>query len=457
MEGCYGIILAAGEGKRMKSKLPKVLHKICGKSMIDYVIDAVKTANINEFAVVVGHGGDIVKKHLGDNIKTIYQDKQLGTGHAVMCCESFLKCKDGVVIVLAGDAPLINSNTISNVLEYHKVNNFSATILTAEIENPSGFGRIIRDDFGNVERIVEDKDAKEDEKKVKEINSGTYCFNIGELLWALKKINNNNAQGEYYLTDVIEILRKDGKKIGAYVSDFSEFMGVNSRFQLYEASIVMQQRINTRLMNEGVTIIDLKSTYIDDKVKIGKDTIIYPNVIIEGETSIGEDCIIGPNSRIVDSVIENGVEVQSSIILNSIVKSNAKIGPFAYIRPESEIGKEVKIGDFVEIKKSKIGEGTKIPHLTYVGDADVGEGCNLGCGTITVNYDGTNKHKTIIGNKVFVGCNTNLVAPLKIGDNAYVAAGSTLTEDVPKGALAIAREKQVNKEGWVEKKGLWKK
>lgn len=457
MDNCYGIILAAGQGKRMKSKLPKVLHKICGKPMIDYVTEAVLSAGVKDFVVVVGHGADAVREHLGNDIKTIHQDNQLGTGHAVMCCESFLKDKDGVVIILAGDAPLINSNTISSVLQYHILNHFSATILTANTENPYGFGRIIRDGFGNVERIVEDKDASEDEKKVKEINSGTYCFNISELLFALKKINNNNAQGEYYLTDVIEILKKDGKKIGAYVSDFTEFMGVNSRVQLYEASVVMRDRINTRLMNDGVTIIDPNSTYIDANVKIGIDTIIYPNVIIEGNTLIGEECIIGPNSRIVDSIIEDGVECQSSIVLNSLVKSNAKIGPFAYIRPESEIGKEAKIGDFVEVKKSKIGDGTKIPHLTYVGDAEIGQGCNLGCGTITVNYDGTNKHKTIIGNKAFIGCNASIVAPVKIGNNAYVAAGSTITKDVPDGALAVARERQVNLEGWVERRGLWKK
>ncbi|SKA95393.1 UDP-N-acetylglucosamine pyrophosphorylase /glucosamine-1-phosphate N-acetyltransferase [Caloramator quimbayensis] len=457
MDSCYGIVLAAGEGKRMKSKLPKVLHKICGKAMIDYVTDSIKSAGVNDFVVVIGHGKDIVKSHLGSEVKTVEQDRQLGTGHAVMCCEDFLKGKDGVVIVLAGDAPLINANTISNVLQYHSLNGFSTTILTANVENPKGFGRIIRDNDGNVERIVEDKDATSDERKVKEINSGTYCFNISELLFALKKINNNNAQGEYYLTDVIEILKKDGKKIGAYVSDFTEFMGVNSRVQLYEAGIVMKERINKKLMEDGVTIIDPLSTYIDASVKIGKDTVVYPNTIIEGNTSIGEDCIIGPNSRIANSIIENGVECQYSVVLESIIKCDAKIGPFAYIRPESEIGKKVKIGDFVEVKKSKIGDGTKVPHLTYVGDAQIGEGCNLGCGTITVNYDGTNKHNTIIGDKSFIGCNTNLVAPVKIGNNAYVAAGSTITDDVPDGALAVAREKQVNKEGWVEKRGLWKK
>lgn len=457
MEGCYGIVLAAGEGKRMKSKLPKVLHRICGKAMVDHVVGALKAAGVNDFIVVVGHGADMVSNHLGSSIKTAYQEKQLGTGHAVMCCESFLKGKNGVVIILAGDAPLINAKTISKVFEYHVANQFSATVLTADADNPDGFGRIIRNQDGNIEKIVEHKDAAEEEKNIKEINSGTYCFNIAELMDVLGKISNNNSQGEYYLTDAIEILKKQGKKVGAFKADFTEFMGVNSRVQLYEANEVMRKRILLNLMNEGVSIIDPSSTYIDVDVMVGKDTIIYPGTIIEGKTTIGEDCIIGPNTRIVDCIIENGVECQSSVVLKSTIKDGAIIGPFAYIRPESVIGKEVKIGDFVEIKKSKIRDKTKVPHLAYVGDAEVGEKCNLGCGTITVNYDGTSKHMTIIGDRAFIGCNTNLVAPVKVGNNAYVAAGSTITDDVPDGSLAIAREKQINKEGWVEKKGIWKK
>jgi bifunctional UDP-N-acetylglucosamine pyrophosphorylase/glucosamine-1-phosphate N-acetyltransferase len=457
MKNCYGLILAAGEGKRMKSKLPKVLHRVCGKPMIDHIIGAVKGAGVEELIVVVGHKADVVKAHLDEDIKTAYQEKQLGTGHAVMCCEDFLRDKDGVVIVLAGDAPLITQDTISKVFEYHIENGYSATILTADAEDATGLGRIIRNESGEVERIVEDKDCNPQEKLVKEVNSGNYCFNIKDLLEALKKINNNNAQGEYYLTDTIEIMRKSGKKVGAYKTDFSEFMAVNSRYQLYEANDAMKKRIMKKFMNEGVTIIDPASTYIDSDVKIGMDTIIYPGTIIEGKSVIGENCVIGPNSRIVDSIIENGVEVQSSVVLKSHIKDGASIGPFAYIRPDSVIGRNTKIGDFVEIKKSTIGDGTKVSHLTYIGDAEVGEGCNFGCGTVVVNYDGTKKHKTVVGNNAFIGCNTNLVAPVSVGDNAYIAAGSTITDNVPDGSLAIARARQVNKEGWVDKKGIWKK
>lgn len=457
MGNCYGIILAAGEGKRMKSKLPKVLHKVCGKAMVEHVIHAVEKAGVEDYSVVIGHKADMVKAHLGENVKTAFQDKQLGTGHAVMCCEDFLRDKDGTVIILAGDAPLITSETISKVFEYHAENGYSATVLTADTDNPQGFGRIVRNQSGDIERIVEHKDATEEEKNIKEINSGTYCFNIAHLLDALKSINNNNAQGEYYLTDAIEILKSQGKKVGAFKSEFVEFMGVNSRVQLHEASEVMKKKILTRLMEDGVTILDAASTYVEAGVKIGSDTIIYPGTVIEGQCEIGEDCIIGPNTRLVNCKVDNNVEVQSSVVIESHIKDGASVGPFAYIRPDSVIGRDVKIGDFVEIKKSTIGDNTKVSHLTYIGDAEVGKSCNFGCGTVVVNYDGTNKNKTIIGDKSFIGCNSNLVAPVKVGDKAYIAAGSTITEDVPDGSLAIARSKQVNKEGWVDKKGIWNK
>lgn len=457
MKSCYGLILAAGEGKRMKSKLPKVLHKVCGKSMIDYIIEAVKGAEAEETVVVVGHKADIVKEHLGDTVKTAFQDKQLGTGHAVMCCEEFLKDKDGIVIILAGDGPLITKETISKVFKYHRENKSSATVLIADAVDPTGLGRIVRNSNGEIEKIVEHKDASESEREITEVNSSNYCFEIKDLLSSLKKLNNNNAQGEYYLTDVIEILKNEGKKVLAYKTDFKEFMAVNSRDQLSSASQAMKERILSKLMADGVTIIDPSSTYIESDVVIGKDTIVYPGAFIEGSTVIGEDCIIGHNTRILNGKIGNSVEIQSSVIIDSKVGEFTKVGPFAYIRPESVIGDNVKIGDFVEIKKSTIGNGTKISHLTYVGDSEVGEKCNFGCGTVTVNYDGSKKYKTVIRDGAFIGCNTNLVAPVTIEEGAYTAAGSTITKDVPRGALAIGRSKDVIIEGWVEKKGILKK
>jgi bifunctional UDP-N-acetylglucosamine pyrophosphorylase/glucosamine-1-phosphate N-acetyltransferase len=457
MRNCYGIILAAGEGKRMKSKLPKVLHKVCGKPMIDHIINAMKGAGVEDCIVVVGHKAEIVREHLEGKVETSYQEKQLGTGHAVMCCNDFLKDKDGTVIVLAGDAPLITSETISKVFDYHISSGCAVTVLTADAKDPTGLGRIIRNQQGDIEKIVEHKDATEEERQVKEVNSANYCFNISDLLDALKKVNNNNAQGEYYLTDTIEILKKAGKKVGAYKTDFIEFMAVNSRIQLQEANEAMNRRTLEGFMADGVTIIDPKTTYIDSSTVIGKDTIIYPGTVIEGEVRIGDDCIIGPNSRIVDSSIGDSVEIQYSVITESSVGDGTHVGPFAYVRPQSVIGKNTKIGDFVEIKKSQIGDGTKVAHLTYIGDAEVGEGCNFGCGTVIVNYDGTKKYKTLIGDHAFIGCNSNLVAPVEVGDNTYIAAGSTVTDNVPDGSLAIARARQVNKEGWVEKKNIWNK
>ena len=455
MNKCYGIILAAGEGKRMKSKLPKVLHRVCGKPMVQHVIDAVKGAGVEQLVVVVGHKADEVKACLSDDIYTAYQKEQLGTGHAVMCAENFLKDKEGTVIILAGDAPLITEDTISKVLKYHESNGYAATILTADAENPEGLGRIIRDGSGNVERIVEHKDASEEERKVKEVNSANYCFNIKVLLEMLGKLDNKNAQGEYYLTDTIELIRKSGRKVGAYKTSFTEFMAVNSKVQLYEADKAMRKRIIYGLMDEGVTIIDPETVHIGTDVKVARDTVIYPGVILEGKTEIGEDCIIGQNTRIVDSVIDSAVKIQSSVIMDSHIMEGAQIGPFAYVRPESTIGKHARIGDFVEIKKSYIGDGTKVSHLTYIGDATVGKECNFGCGTVFVNYDGDGKHRTIVGDHVFVGCNTNLIAPVEVGDNSYIAAGSTITDNVPEEALAIARARQVNKDGWVKKKNIW--
>lgn len=447
----YAIILAAGQGKRIKSNLPKVLHKACGKEMVNHVIDTMRKADINDVNVIIGKGAELVQEKTSSrNVTYSLQAEQLGTGHAVKCAKAFLEGKSGVVAIFTGDAPLIKASTVKNLINNHIESNNCATLLTSIIDNPTGYGRIVRSDNG-VERIVEHKDCNEDELTIKEINAGMYCFDIKKLLQALDKLSNDNAQGEYYLTDVIEIFKSNNEKIGAMITDFEETLGVNSRAELAVVENILKSRINKTHLDNGVTIIDPNNTYIGIDVEIGKDTIIYPGNVIEGNTKIGEDCVLYPNSRINNSVIENGVEIQSSVILDSKVGEGTTVGPFAYIRPESSIGNHVRIGDFVEIKKSTIGDNTKVSHLTYIGDAEVGTSCNFGCGTVVVNYDGKKKHKTKIGNNVFIGCNTNLVAPVEVKDNSYTAAGSTITKEVPEKALAVARAKQKNIEGWVDR------
>ncbi|SHE42433.1 bifunctional UDP-N-acetylglucosamine diphosphorylase/glucosamine-1-phosphate N-acetyltransferase GlmU [Clostridium fallax] len=452
------MILAAGQGKRIKSDLPKVLHKVCGKEMVNHVIDTMRAAELDDVNVIIGKGAELVKERT-ESRKVSYslQTEQLGTGHAVKCAKEFLKGKKGVVAIFTGDAPLIMEDTVKNLIDTHISNNNYATILTSVIENPTGYGRIIRNKNNEVEKIVEHKDCNEAELKVNEINAGMYCFDIEELMLSLDKLSNNNAQGEYYLTDVIGILRAENKKVGAMITDFQETIGVNSRVELSIAEGILRKRINKKHMENGVTIIDPNSTYIGADVEIDKDVIIYPGNVIEGTTRIGYNTVLYPNSRIKDSIIGEEVEVQSSVILDSNIGNNTTVGPFAYIRPESNIGNNVRIGDFVEVKKSTIGNNTKVSHLTYIGDAEVGSGCNFGCGTVVVNYDGKTKNKTIIGDNAFIGCNTNLVSPVEVKDNTYIAAGSTITKEVPEGALSIARAKQVNIEGWVEKKRLNKK
>ncbi|MDS0525312.1 bifunctional UDP-N-acetylglucosamine diphosphorylase/glucosamine-1-phosphate N-acetyltransferase GlmU [Clostridium sp. SHJSY1] len=450
------LVLAAGQGKRIKSDIPKVLHKVCGKEMVNHVIDNMRNANIEDINVIIGKGAELVKKGTEDrNVSYSLQEEQLGTGHAVKCAKKFLEAKEGVVAIFAGDAPLTKIETINNLMEEHITKKNSATLLSAYVEDPTGYGRIIRDG-DEVLKIVEHKDCNEEELKVNEMNAAMYCFDIKDLLSSLEELSNDNNQGEYYLTDVIGILKNKGKRVGAVVTDYEDTIGVNSRVQLAEAEEILKNRINEIHLNNGVTLIDPKTTYIGADVEIGKDTIIYPNNIFEGKTVIAENCTILQGCRIKDSVIESGVEIQASVVLESRIGENTSVGPFAYIRPESTIGKNARIGDFVEIKKSNIGDETKVSHLTYIGDAEVGSGCNFGCGTVIVNYDGKTKNKTIIGDNSFIGCNTNLVSPVEVGDNTYIAAGSTITSKVEEGDLAIARAKQRNIKGWVEKKGLMK-
>lgn len=451
------VILAAGEGKRMKSDIPKVLHQVCGKEMVNHVIDTMRSAGIENVNVIVGKAAEKVKAGTKDKgVSYSFQEKQLGTGHAVKCATDFLIGKKGMVAIFTGDAPLVKEDTVKGIMEFHEDNNYSAVILTSLINDPTGYGRIIREN-NEVSKIVEHKDCSEDELKVKEINAGMYCFDIDSLLQALHSLNNNNAQGEYYLTDVIGILKAEGKKVGAVIVDFEETLGVNSRVELAQAENVMRKRINKMHMENGATLIDPQNTYIDSSVIIEPDTIIYPGNVLQGNTIIKSGCILYPNNRIDNSTIDRDVTVQSSVILESFIGEGTTVGPYAYIRPETNIGKHARIGDFVEIKKSSIGDNTKISHLTYIGDAEVGKNCNFGCGTVVVNYDGKKKHKTIIGDNAFIGCNTNLVAPVEVKDNAYTAAGSTITNEVPAGSLAIARARQVNIEGWVERKNSGKK
>lgn len=447
------VILAAGMGTRMKSKMPKVLHKVCGKPLSKWVIDASKAAGADKVCAVVGHKAETVKEVLGDVCEFALQAEQKGTGHAVMQAIDVIKNSKGEVVILNGDTPLITAETINKAIEYHKNNDNQATVITAILDDATGYGRIVRDNDGSVLKIVEQKDASEEEKKINEVNSGMYVFDAQSLVYALDKITPNNAQGEYYLTDTLEILLSAGKKIGGYaISDNDEIRGINDRVQLNEAEKIMQKRINEYHMRNGVTMRNPESIYIEDGVEIGNDTEICQNVTIKSGTKIGSDCVIGSGSMLDRAVIHDGVDVLSSVILESEVDEGTHVGPFAYIRPNCHVGKEVKVGDFVELKNSNIDDGTKISHLTYIGDSDVGKRVNFGCGTVTCNYDGKKKYRTTIGDDCFVGCNTNFVSPINVGDGVYIAAGSTITEDIPENSLSIARARQVNKEGWKDKR-----
>lgn len=457
MSNRYAIILAAGQGTRMKSKLYKVLHPVCGKPMVQHVIDQVKSLDINEIVTIVGHGAEKVKEQLGEDSKYALQAEQLGTAHAVQQASEMLVDKEGVTIVVCGDTPLIKGETMEALFKHHEETSAKATILTARAEDPTGYGRIVRNAEGFVEKIVEHKDANEQERTINEINTGTYCFDNKMLFEAIQNVSNDNVQGEYYLPDVIEILKNQGETVSAYVTDnFAETLGVNDRVALAEAERTMKKRINEFHMRNGVSIIDPDNTYIGPDVAIGQDTVIFPGTTLSGSTVIGSECQIGPNTEISSCEIGNNTVIRQSAAFDSKIGSEVNIGPFAHIRPDSDIHDEVKIGNFVEIKKAVFGKGSKASHLSYIGDAEVGADVNIGCGSITVNYDGKNKFLTKIEDGVFIGCNSNLVAPVKIGKGAYVAAGSTITEDVPGEALALARARQVNKEDYVGKMNVKK-
>lgn len=445
------VILAAGFGTRMKSKHPKVIHDILGRPLVSCVIQAAKAAGVDEICVVVGHASEEVKAAIKDDVTYVMQEEQLGTGHAVMMADDFIDA-EGKTLVLFGDTPLITSGTLETLLKTTETNGNAVTVLSAIVDEPHGYGRIIRKD-NHFYKGVEHKDATEEELAVTEINSGMYCFDSQALKHSLSKLSNDNAQGEYYLPDVLPIIMSYGGKVEAHITENSdEILGINTKVQLADAQSILQRRINEGHMLGGVTIINPDQTYISNEAVIGQDAVIYPNTFIEGNCVIGDDSIIGPNSRLVNSTIGRGTKVEQSTVLDSTIGNETTVGPYAYVRPNSQIGDHIKIGDFVEVKNAVIGDGTKISHLTYVGDADVGKKVNFGCGTVIVNYDGQKKHRTTIEDEAFIGCNTNLVSPVTVHQGAYTAAGSTVTEDVPKAALAIARSRQTNIENWVKRK-----
>lgn len=447
------VILAAGMGTRMKSETPKVLHKICGKSLIEWVLQAAKGAGADRSCVIVGHKAEAVQAVLGESCQFALQAEQKGTGHAVMQAADFIRDGGGTVVILCGDAPLVSADMLRSAIAAHDAGGCSATVITAVLEDASGYGRIVRNSDGSVKKIVEHKDATEEERKIGEVNTGMFVFESGALLEALSELTPANAQNEYYLTDTLEILAGKGKRIGGYVMDNAdEARGINDRVQLSQAEKIMQERINAGHMRNGVTMILPETIIIEDNVEIGCDTILYPNVIIKAGTKIGTHCVIGSGTQITGSEIGDHVEITSSVLLECSIGDGTTVGPFAYVRPNTRVGKSVRVGDFVELKNSNIDDGTKISHLTYVGDADVGKRVNFGCGTVTVNYDGKKKYRTKIGDDCFIGCNTNLVAPVVVENGGYTAAGSTITDSVPEQALAIARARQVNKENWKDRR-----
>lgn len=462
MKNLAGIILAAGKGTRMKSVLPKVLHEVAGRPMLHYPVKVLRKLKARRSVVVVGYEAGLVKSAFsGEGVTFVEQARQLGTGHAVMCAAKVLVGFKGDVLILSGDVPLITPATVKALMRVMGKGRDKAVIsfVSAILEDPTGYGRVVRDKNNAVVGVVEHKDCKAGERSIREVNTGLYLMDSSFLLKNLKRLNKANAQGEYYLPDLIHLAVREGRRVSALTHlDPAEVMGVNNRVELARANSLMRRQILTSLMLSGVTVIDPDNTYIDEAVKVGKDSTVYPGVHLEGGTSIGPGCVIEEGVKITGSIIGAGSTVRShTIIEGSRTGKGVVIGPLARLRPGNRLSDGVRIGDFVEAKNCVIGAGSKANHLAYLGDAVIGKGVNIGAGTITCNYDGIRKHKTLIGDGAFIGSDSQLIAPVRVGKNAYVGSGTTVTKDVPPGALVVTRSEEKLKKGWVERKGLLKK
>jgi bifunctional UDP-N-acetylglucosamine pyrophosphorylase / glucosamine-1-phosphate N-acetyltransferase len=448
------VILAAGRGTRMKSALPKVLQAVAGLPMVLYPARLAKALSCEPTVLVVGHEAAAVEAALaGEDLQFALQEQQLGTGHALLCAREQLADFSGTLLLLCGDVPLLRDETLERLLAFHQAQAATVTVLTAEMADPHGYGRIVRDGE-EVLRIVEEKDASLKEKAIREINTGIYAFEAPFVFDALGKVGRDNAQGEYYLTDVLALARAAGRKVCALAAgDPEETMGINDRVQLARAGLLMRRRINSALMRSGVTLVDPETAYIEPQVRIGEDTIVHPGVHLRGATVIGRDCLIEPGAILTDSILADRVHIKpGSVVEGSEIGADSTIGPMAHLRPGTVLAGGNKIGNFVETKKARLGRKSQASHLTYIGDAEVGERVNFGCGTITCNYDGVNKYQTTVGDDVFVGSDVQFIAPVTIGSGSLIAAGSTITEDVPADALAISRSEQKNIEGWAAKR-----
>ena len=456
MKELHIVILAAGKGTRMKSDVPKVLHPLAGRALIEHVLRTVDQLPVTSKVLVVGHGADHVKAGLAgrSDLQFVTQSPQLGTGHALLQTEPVLAGKRGTVLLLYADVPLLETGTLLRLLETHHTTKAALTVLTAELDDPYGYGRIVRDAAGKVSRIVEERDASSDHRAIKEINSGIYALSLETLFDQLHNLATDNAQGEYYLTDLVQMYRQQDKRVETLCLDSADQLrGVNSRLDLAELSAIMRHRKNRALMLAGVTLIDPATTYVDMDVTVGPDSTLGPGVVLEGSTTLGARCTVHAGCRLTNATVGDGVTIlDHSVIVDSRVGSSVQIGPMAHLRPESAVGDHARIGNFVELKKTSLGEGSKANHLAYLGDAVIGANVNIGAGTITCNYDGEKKHRTTIEDGVFIGSDSQLIAPVTIGKDAYVAAGSSITGDVPSGALALARSHQVIKDGWATKR-----